>query len=109
MFGSAINSRPSRSVGLELEPELGRDHDLIANRSQTFTDQFFICKWAIHFGGIEEGDSAFHRCAQQSDHLLLVLGWAIRKAHSHTAKSNRRNFQVTAPKYSPLHLSNSSD
>jgi hypothetical protein len=36
-------------------------------------------------------------------HLLLVFGWAVRKAHSHAAQSEGRNFQIARSQFALLH------
>jgi len=70
------------------EPELGGDHHLPAERSQRFTNQFFIDKWTIDFRRIVEGDAALHRRMKKSDHLLLVGNRAFIMARSHATEPN---------------------
>src|SRR5207249_5017647 len=48
---------PALLVTLELEPELGRDHHLITHGCERFANKFFVRKWAVGFGGIEECDT----------------------------------------------------
>jgi hypothetical protein len=42
---------------------------LAANRRQRLTDQLFIGKRAIDFGGVEESHAAVNRSPQQPRHL----------------------------------------
>ena len=41
---------------IDVETELGGDHDLFAYGNEGFAHEFFICKWTISFGGIEQRD-----------------------------------------------------
>ena len=55
---------PGRSAcarRVELEPELRRDHHLIADGSERLADEFFVGERSVDFGGIEKGDAAFDR------------------------------------------------
>ena len=87
VFRPAIQIAPSCfGCGSSLEAELGGDRNSITKRSQGFTYEFFIREWAVHFGGIEQGDASFNGRPNQSDHFLFVFGRAVTKAHSHTAQ-----------------------
>ena len=44
-------------VGIEIEPELGGDHDLAAERRQGLAHELFIGERDIDFGGVEERDT----------------------------------------------------
>jgi hypothetical protein len=105
VLGAAIQTQPAgRAVGLELEPELGGDHHLIANRSEGFADKLLVHVRAVSLGGVEEVDTAFDGRPDQGDHLRLVLGRAIGNAHSHAAEPDGRNFQAALSKFAFLHL-----
>ena len=54
-------------------------------------------------GGVEERDAAFHGSPEHRGHLLFVFGWAVRKAHSHAAEAEGRDFQIALSKFSLLH------
>ena len=41
--------------GIDVEAELGRDHDAIAERSQSFADDLLVLERPIDLGGVEEG------------------------------------------------------
>src|SRR6266568_4403674 len=64
---------------------------------------FFGRKRTVRFSGVEESDAAFDGRTNQRDHLLLVCRRTVTKAHSHAAKPESRNFQVTISKFSLLH------
>src|SRR2546427_53315 len=74
-----------------------------AERFVRFAHEFFVDVRAIRLCRIEEGDAAFHGRAQESSHLLLVLGRAVRKAHAHAAQPEGGNFQVAISKFAFLH------
>ena len=70
--------RPAVEAGLlavlELESELGGDHDLIANRRERFADEFFVRERPVRFGGVEERDAAINGRADDADPVLRLRG-----------------------------------
>jgi hypothetical protein len=88
---------------LEIPAELGRDHDLLANRSQRLTDKLLICERAVDLCGVEERDATFDRGSDQGDHLLSVGRRPVAEAHPHTAEPERGDLQVVS-KRSLLHF-----
>ena len=50
--------QPRLLAAFELEAELRRDHDLIANRRERFADELFVRERPVDFGRIEERDAA---------------------------------------------------
>ena len=103
--GLAVQTRRTRPIiaTAQIESELGRDHHLLAERSESFTNKFFVRIGAIDFGGVEERDAALDGGAEKRRHLLFVLGRPIRKAHSHTAEAESRHFQIAFSKSALLH------
>ena len=89
----ARRTRP-RIAATQVEPELGGDHHLLAEGSEGFAHKLFVHERAVNLGGVEERDAAFHGGTEQRGHLLLVFGRAVRKAHSHAAQAEGRDFQV---------------
>jgi len=71
-------------------------------RGEGFTHKFFVYERAVHFSSIEERDTAFHGCADNRDHLLLVFGRTVAEAHSHAAEPESRNFQAAISKFALL-------
>src|SRR5438874_13236908 len=57
-------------LGVNLEPELGRDHDLLTHRSESLAHELFIHERTVNFRGIEERDAAFDRCPNERNQLL---------------------------------------
>ena len=74
-------------AGIAVESELRRDHDFIAEGSESFTDEFLIGEGTINLSCIEEGDAFFHSRTDDGNHLLLFSSRAIAKAHAHAAEA----------------------
>ena len=92
----AVQARLARPlvVSAQVEPELGGDHHLLAERGERFADEFLVRERAVHLGGVEERHPAVHRRVEQRGHLLLVLGRAVGEAHPHAPQPDRRHFQA---------------
>ncbi len=54
---------------IDVEAELGGDHDLVAERRQRLADEFLVGERAVDLGGVEEGDAALDGRADQRDRL----------------------------------------
>ena len=59
MFWSTIQAR-LLPIGIEFEAELGGDHYLVPERSESFAHEFFILEWTVGFRGIEECNAALN-------------------------------------------------
>ncbi len=79
LFRPATLHAAGIAVRSEVEPEFGGDDDLFAEGSEGFAHEFFVRERAVDFGGIEEGDAAFHGRVEKGGHLLLVFWRAIEK------------------------------
>jgi len=90
-------------IRIEIEAELGCDHDLSADRSQGFAYELFIRERTVDFSGVEECDSTFDGGPNEGDHLSLVRSRTVAKAHAHAAKSDGRDFQFAVSKSALLH------
>ena len=88
MVGLAVGCRPLVIVaGIGLEPELGSDHDIFAEGSESFAYDFFIDEGTVHFGSVEESDTALDSGADELDRFALLRGGSKTKAQAHTAES----------------------
>jgi hypothetical protein len=106
MLGMTVQLAPTRlAAGSRSEPEFRRDHDAVADRRQGLADQFLVGERAVNFGGVEERNPALDRGADKGDHLLLVLGRTIGKAHAHAAEPDRRNLEAALSQLAFLHCS----
>src|SRR4051794_41904079 len=59
------------ATALEVEAELGRDHDLVADRFERLADQLLVRERPVDLRGVEEADAALDRRPDQRDALLL--------------------------------------
>ena len=84
------------AVVVECEPELGGDHDLVADRLQGFADELFVDEGAVDLGGVEEGDTALDGGAQQGDVGVPIGAGAVALAHAHRAEADGRDLEVGA-------------
>jgi hypothetical protein len=90
---------------LEFESKLGCDDDLIAHRSESFADEFFIYEGTVDLSGIEEGYAAVDGAAHDRDHFLLCTrDGAVTGAHPHTTQADGRDFKIAFSKSALLHL-----
>jgi hypothetical protein len=64
---AGCRDRPAAGRLIDREAELGGDHDLSRIGAQRLADEFLVGERAIDFGGVEEGDAAFDRRADQVD------------------------------------------
>ena len=64
------SGRLLRPPGFDVEAELGRDHDLVAERRERFADELFVGVGAVDFGGVEERDALFIGGADDLDALV---------------------------------------
>src|SRR2546421_11915967 len=92
------------TFGTNFETELGSDHYFFTERSECFACEFFVRERTVHFSSIEKRHTLFKCRSNQRNHLLLVLGRTVAKAHSHTAEPDRRNVQISFPKLALLHI-----
>ncbi len=70
-----------------LEAELRCDDDLVTNRGQRFTDEFFVRKRTVGFGRVEEGHAAVISRADDLHGLIPVHRWAKAEAEPHAAEA----------------------
>jgi hypothetical protein len=91
---AAVQPAALARYGIDIEAKLGSDDHLAAHGRQCLTDQFFIGEGAVDLGGVEEGDAALHRRAQEGDHLLAIRGCPVIHAHPHTAKPDGGYFET---------------
>src|SRR5277367_3143531 len=63
----------------------------------------FVWASRLDFGGIKEGDAAFHCGTEKRGHLLLVFGRAVGPTHTHASEPDGRNFQAAVSQFALLH------
>ena len=103
VLGPAVEARLLLRLGIDIEAELGGDHHLVAHRLQRLADHLLIGEGAIDLGGVEEGDAALYRRADQRDTLVLTDRSGIAEVQPHAAEADGRDFQTTVSKFAFLH------
>jgi hypothetical protein len=78
----------------ELESELRREDDLVANRLEGFTDKGFVGVRPVRLGGVEEGHPQLVRVPDQSNAVVGVDGVTVVGAEAHATESDRRHLQA---------------
>jgi len=82
---------------IDLEPELGGDHDIIANRCERLADDRLADERAVDLRGVEEANAAFVCVAHELDRFLVVGRRPIRPRDVHAAKAQPRDLQRPEP------------
>jgi hypothetical protein len=81
------------AVSGDVEAELRRDDDVVADGSQGLANDLFAEERPVDLGGVEEGDTAFIRRAYQADGLLPVHRLVIHAGRLHAAEADGGDFQ----------------
>src|SRR5437879_2253983 len=81
-------------AAFEVEAELGRDHDLVADRFQRLANELFVRERPVDLRGVEERDAALDRRADQGDAFLLWRNRREALAQTHAAEADRGDFKV---------------
>jgi len=80
----------------------------LPRNSQRLTDRFFVHERAVNLSGVEEPDTCSMAVRDKGDHLLSIAGRTVAGAHSHAARTNRRNLKAVLSKGAFLHPQTSS-
>src|SRR5688572_26043219 len=89
-FGPAIEA-----TGFEVEPELGGDDNVVADRGKRFAHEVFARVRTVDLRRIEKRDAFFVSPADDTDALGAVRRGTIVGADAHASKAERRDFQLT--------------
>ena len=103
VLGPAVEAGLLLRLGIDVEAELRGDHHLVAERRQRLADHLLIGEGAIDLGGVEEGDAALDRRADQRDALLLAERSGIAEVQPHAAEADGRDLQITFSKFACFH------
>src|SRR5437868_6227583 len=101
VFGTAVET--GQFALHDLETELGRDHDLVADRRERLAYDFLIRERSIDFRGVEERHATLVRGADQGYGVFLIEGGSIAEIEAHTAEAQGRNFKATFAEFALLH------
>ena len=66
----AVQRRCCADSPVEVDAELGRDHDLVTERRQRLAHELLVRERAVDLGGVEERDAALDGRPDQRDRLL---------------------------------------
>src|SRR5438552_7658342 len=84
--------------GVNLEPELGRDHHPVAHGGESLAHEFFTHERTVDFRGIEERDAAFDRSPNERNHLLpCPRHCAVTGTQPHAAKPMAETSRLLFP------------
>ena len=86
--------QPRQLAVLDVEPELGAEHDVLPHRRQGLAHHAFIRAGSVGFGRVEEGDAHVHGLADQGDGHLSLGNEAAVVAHAHAAQAERRYLEA---------------
>jgi hypothetical protein len=106
MFRPAVQARRAGPIvtAAQVEPELRRNDQLLAERRERIAHEFLVGERAIDLGGVEKRDAAIHGGVEQGGHFLFVLGRPIGKTHAHAAQPDGRDFQIAVTEFALLHI-----
>ncbi len=95
VLGLAVCAGPALTgVGVDVHPELGGDHNLIAHRLQGLPDDPFGFQRSVSLGGVEECHALVDGGADQRDHVLPTGYRAVERAgHCLAAQPDGGNLQ----------------
>ena len=103
VFGPAVEAGLLAGDRINFETELGGDHHLLTEGSESFAHELFVREGTVHFGRVKERDPVFDGRPNQRDPLLLLDCWSEAKAQSHAAQSNSGYFQMAFSKFAFVH------
>ena len=81
-------ARTRRALEIDPDPELGRDHVLVAPPRDRLADELLVRVRPVDLGRIEEVDPELEPAADRGDRLGLV-GGAVEGRHAHAAQAER--------------------
>jgi hypothetical protein len=90
VLGAAVG-RPVHLIVVG-DPELRRDHELVALAGDRLADELLVGAAAVHLGGVQEIDAELERAVDRRRRLFLV-GLAVEGGHAHAAEPERRYLQ----------------
>jgi hypothetical protein len=95
--------RTAAAVGIDIESELGGDHQLFAEGLKRLADKFFIGEGAVYLCCVEKSDAAFDGGVEESDHLMLFRERFVRKAQAHATEAECGYFKIALSQLAFLH------
>lgn len=90
------------SASFDVEAELRRDPDAVANGRERFADKLLVRVGPVHFGGVEERHASLMRFTENFDAFASVCRRSVVGADAHGASADFRDPQCA--ELSCLHL-----
>jgi len=103
VFRPAVHAPLFAGVRIQLEAELGCDHDCFANGRECLAHQLLVRERAVDFRRVEEGDPAVDRRADQRNSFPPGDRPTVAVAQAHAAEPDGRDFQLTVSEVPLLH------
>ncbi len=106
LFRSTIEPVGGGGTGIAVtESKLRRDHHLTFERLERLAHELLVGERSVHLGGVEEGDAALHRGADDADHVIARPHRFIAETHLHAPEAERRDARSAFTDLSIRHLS----
>jgi hypothetical protein len=97
-----VDAAVARLLGIDHEPELGRDLELVAAAGDGAPYKLLVRVRAVDLGGVEEGDAELERAIDRLESRRLIAT-AVGVRHPHATQSLRRYLQAVASQLSSIH------
>src|SRR5271169_3858303 len=98
----AIDATNLRVARIADNPELCRQHHLVALALDCTSDEFFVFVRPVDVGGIEKVDAEFKRPMNGRDRFGVIAS-GVKLRHAHAAQSESGNFEAGKSKRAGLH------
>jgi hypothetical protein len=99
---ASVRGPVARRVGIDHEPELGRDLELVALAGDGPPEELLVGVGAVDLGGVEKRDPQLERAVDRRQACLLVAG-AVGPGHAHASQALGRYLQALASQSSSNH------
>ena len=94
--GGAAVQVPDAAAGVGDEPELGRQHDLVAPVLDRPADELLVGVGPVDLGGVDEGDAEVERPVDGADRLGVVGARpGVGGGHAHAAEADAADVEVS--------------
>ena len=87
---------PGSDRAFEVEAELRRDHNLVADGLERLADELLVGERAVELGGVKERNAAIDGRPDQRDHRFLLGERGVGRGHAHAAEAKRRDLKAVS-------------
>ena len=103
VFGPAVEAGLLFKILIDLEAELGGNHNAVPHWLQRFADHLLIREGTVDLGGVEEGDAALHGRADERDPVVPGDRSGVAGVQAHAAEAEGGDFEATVSKLACFH------